>query len=857
MTLATPLATADPPDPAPRGLAESYAPADPAMDELTEPDGSLRSHWRPFVSMLDDLGRPELVTRWDQARRLIRENGITHNVYDDPDGLARPWNLDLLPLLLPSAEWKGLEAGLIQRARLLDRLLADVYGPGVAVAEGLLPPELVYGNPGFLRPCHGIRPPWGRWVHLYAADLVRGADGAFSVLADRTQGPSGAGYSLENRIVLNQLLPTVVAQCNVQRLAPFFIALRQMLTHLAPANRENPRVVLLTPGPYNETYFEHAYLAKYLGYTLVQGNDLTVRDGLVYLKTLGGLQRVDVILRRVDDAYCDPLELYPDSFLGVAGLLEAVRDGTVAVANALGSGFAEGPALLPFLPGLCRRLLGEELALPSVQTWWCGSPDDRRHVLANLPHMVFKPAFPEPGSDPVFGGDLSKAGRDELVADITARPAAWVAQERVATYRMPVFTNGDTQSRRFVLRVYLTATPDEAAPPAKRYAAMPGGLTRVTGAVDSLVVSLQKGGGSKDTWVLGDTPGPRVTLLGNTAAPVTLSRAGSDLPSRVADDLFWLGRYVQRADSIARLGRSVFSRLSDPNSVESPAVVRVLMRELVGPTDAPDHGPTAARELALAMFSSRDAAALRSAARRTHALARILRDRISSDAWRILQSVHTEMTAFDGRIDDDGAATVIDLLNRLVGGSLAFGGMAAESMTHGMSWRFLDMGFRVERGLSVARLIHGTLVNGSTDEPALLDAVLDVADSALTYRRRYLTRLDVTAVADLLLADESNPRSVAYQVKALDEHLGCLPRESNHPQRSPDHQAAVKLRTLLRLEDMAAACQLASGRRSRLRTVTTETIELLATVAENVGRIFFTHAAVTSQLTQVTPGEGA
>ncbi len=832
----------------PRGLAASYAPAIPAMDEMTEPDGSLRGHWRPFVSMLDDLGREELVARWDQARRLIRENGITHNVYDDPDGLARPWSLDLLPLLLPAAEWAATEAALAQRAKLLDLLLADLYGPGTAVAAGLLPPELVYGNPGFLRPCHGIRPPWGRWVHLYGADLARGSDGAFRVLADRTQSPSGAGYSLENRIVLNQLLPTVVAQCNVQRLAPFFIALRQTLTNLAPANRENPRVVLLTPGPYNETYFEHAYLARYLGYALVQGNDLTVRDGMVYLKTLGGLQRVDVILRRVDDAFCDPLELYASSFLGVAGLLQAVRDGTVAIANALGSGFAEGPALLPFLPKLCRHFLGKDLQMPSVQTWWCGDPDDRAHVLQNFDRLVIKPAFPAPGSDPVFGGDLSRAEREALVAQINVRPAAFVAQERVATYQAPVFDHGDVQSRRFVVRAYLTASGDG-------YVAMPGGLTRVTGSADSLVVSLQKGGGSKDTWVVGDKPVTAVSLLAPVSAAVTLSRSGSDLPSRVADDLFWLGRYVQRADSTARLARSVFNRLSDPNAVESPTVVRILMRELVGSTDAPTPGPTAARELAAAVFSSRDAAALGSAARRTHALARILRDRISSDAWRILQSVHGELTSFDGRIDDDGTTLVLDLLNRLVTAFLAFGGMVAESMTHTQSWRFLELGMRIERGLSVARLIRGTLVDVTPDEPALLDAVLDVADSSLTYRRRYLTRLDATAVADLLLADESNPRAVAYQVRLLDEHLACLPRESNHPQRSPDHQAAIRLRAMLRLEDMAVACRPVAHRRPRLGAVVTDTIDLLATVSETVSRIFFTHAAVTSQLTPLPRGE--
>ena len=309
-----------------------------------------------------------------------------------------------------------------QRARLLDLLLADLYGPATCVAEGLLPPELLHANPGFLRPCHGITPPRGQWLHLYGADLIRCADGQLRVFTDRTQAPSGAGYTLENRIVLSRVLPNVFRQCNVLRLAPFFIALRRTLAALAPANRENPRVVLLTPGPYNETYFEHVYLARYLGYALVQGNDLTVRDGLVYLKTLGGLQRIDVILRRVDDDFCDPLELYSRSFLGVPGLIEAVREGNVAIANALGSGILRAPVFLPFLPGICKHLLGEELRMESVRTWWCGDAKSLQYVQENLSRLVIKPAYPSSKKDLVFGEELSASELDDLSRKIERLP---------------------------------------------------------------------------------------------------------------------------------------------------------------------------------------------------------------------------------------------------------------------------------------------------------------------------------------------------------------------------------------------------------------------------------------------------
>src|SRR6202163_4652517 len=438
-----------------RGFAANYA-IDPSFpDEMMQPDGSIRPYWQEFVSMLDDLRPEELRQRREHARRLIHENGVTHNVYGDPSGLDRPWSLDFIPLLIPFNQWAVVCAGLIQRAHLLDCLLADLYGTPETVLSGLLPPELLWANPGFLRPCHGIKLPLNRWLHLYSADLVRMEDGQYAVLNDRTQAPSGAGYSLENRIVLSRAQPSVFRQCNVHRLAPFFVSLRETLASLACVNHENPRVVLLTPGPYNETYFEHSYLARYLGYSLVQGNDLPARDTIVYMKTLGGLQRVDVILRRVDDNFCDPLELHSDSYLGVPGLMQAIRRGNVAVANALGSGILQAPGFLPFLPSLCRHLLDEELKLPSVQTWWCGQARELAHVLEHLHEMVIKSAYPTVGEDPVFGPSLTRDQLAELSRKIKFRPGKYVAQKQVMSCTTPALIDDEVQTRRLVGRSYL------------------------------------------------------------------------------------------------------------------------------------------------------------------------------------------------------------------------------------------------------------------------------------------------------------------------------------------------------------------------------------------------------------------
>ncbi len=399
-------------------LSTGYPQTAGVYDEMSAAPGVLRPHWDIFINSLSALGAQELRRRWQTARQRIRENGVTYNVYGDPLGMDRPWNLDAIPLMIPPSEWSQLEAGLIQRARLLNLILADLYGPQQLLRGGQIPPALVFANPGFWRPCHGVTVSGNTYLHLLAVDLARGPDGEWWVISDRTQAPSGAGYSLENRIVMAETFPDLFREFQVKRLASFFRSFRETLLRLSPRTRDNPRVVLLTPGPFNETYFEHSYLARYLGFTLVQGGDLTVRDSRVFLKRLEGLKQVDVILRRLDDSFCDPIELRSDSYLGVAGLVEAVRAGNVTVANALGSGLIETSAFMPFFPGLCRRMLGEDLKLPAAATWWCGQPRALRYVLDNLDHLVIKPAFPSKGMEPVFGGKLSADGRSRLIERI-------------------------------------------------------------------------------------------------------------------------------------------------------------------------------------------------------------------------------------------------------------------------------------------------------------------------------------------------------------------------------------------------------------------------------------------------------
>jgi uncharacterized circularly permuted ATP-grasp superfamily protein len=421
-------------------------------DEVFGSGAQLRPHWQALADSLTAMGNQGLTGRWREGQRLIHDNGITYNVYSDPESTSRPWPLDPVPVMMDPAEWKTIEAAVIQRATLFNSILADLYGPQRLLREKMLPAELVFPNPAFLRPCCGIEPPGGVFLHMYAADLARSPDGQWWVLADRTQSPSGAGYALENRLVTTRVLPDVFRASHIRRLANFFQTYRDALQRLVPANRENPRIVLLTPGPYNETYFEHAFLARYLGYTLVEGGDLTVRDNRVYLKTLGGLLPVDVIVRRQDDQFCDPLELRGDSMLGVPALVQAVRSGNVAIANALGSGLAESAAYAAFLPGLSRLLLKEELKIPTVATWWCGQEEPLQYVLDHVGDLVLKPTFPGTRGDPIFGAVLGNKERAKLLDKVRAEPGRYVAQERVALSTVPVWEGGPLHPRLHLAR---------------------------------------------------------------------------------------------------------------------------------------------------------------------------------------------------------------------------------------------------------------------------------------------------------------------------------------------------------------------------------------------------------------------
>lgn len=822
---------------APAGIFGNYSPMPGLFDEMAVSQGRIRPHWQKLVQSLSQSGAEGLQAREEQARRMIRDHGVTYNVYDDPQGTDRAWELDAVPLLVPSSEWSRVEEGLIQRSKLLNLILTDLYGPQRLLREGLLPAAVVFANFRFLRPCQGIQVQDQTYLNFHAADLARSADGQWWVLSDRTQSPSGAGYALENRIVLSQVFPDQFRECQVRRLASFFRVLRDNLRSLAKQNRDNPNIVLLTPGPYNETYFEHAYLARYLGLILVEGGDLTVRSRRVFIKTLAGLQPVDVILRRVDDNYCDPLELRDDSFLGVPGLVEAVRSGNVTVANALGSCLVESPAFLAFLPGLCRHLLGEELKLPSVATWWCGQEKQREYVIEHLDEIVVKPAFGERARRPFFGENMSQQERTNLIAAIQSHPCEFVGQEHVELSTAPVWMNGELESRSLILRGYVAANGDSIS-------VMPGGLARVSTTSDDPIVSMQSGGGSKDIWVLSDEPVAHVSLLNSLGAPIHATRSAGEVPSRVADHLYWLGRYVERLEDISRLLRCAATRLVDDADPEGPVEIGALKHLLVRldllPGRCLEREDLKELELEILqiVYKPDRVGALREILSRVRGIAAVVRDRFSADTWSILNRLQVDDPSRSLPVPLPGALAV---LNTLVVNLGAFSGMEMENMTRGLGWRFLDFGRRLERSVHIAKLLRAAL-SGGVKTNMVLEPVLEIADSVMTYRRRFFSGAQLSSVLELLLMDESNPRALAFQVAAMCEHVSHLPDDPQSTDRPVDRnrpQALLERLRRTRTWDLAQAWE--HGSSEPLESLFTDIILELGLVSNGLSHLYFSH----------------
>jgi len=716
-------------------------------DELLATNGTIRPHWNPLIERLESAGAESARRGIELARRLIIENGVTYNVYADPQGRDRPWQLDTLPLIIPAAEWETIAAGVAQRARVLDALLGDLYGPQRLMSEGIVPPEIVFGHPNFLWPCRGVMPKDSRWLHLYAVDLARAPDGKWWVLGDRTQTPSGPGYALENRRIVSRVFPQLLDEMRVRSLTGFFVALREHLLS-SVEDDEAPLAVVLTPGPFNETYFEHAYLARQLGLALVEGADLTVRGTTLYLKTFTGLRRVHAILRRLDDDFCDPAELRADSALGVPGLLQVVRAGRVVLANGLGSGVLESACWLGFMPPVAEWLLGESLLLPSVATWWCGERPALEHVITNIDRLVIKPAFPNQNFEPVFGSELDRAGKAEVIERLRGRPYAYVAQERMSLSQSPVWRGAQLAPRALGIRVYAIATP-------QGYKVLPGGLARIASDKEAEVLSNQRGGGSKDVWVLSSED---IEIESDSRITPRRRARNEDLPSRLVENLYWMGRYAERCEAKARLMRATLV-LDLRSDALKQGMATCVHFGLV----------TTNVSLSSSLFNTTSSTGLGADLRRLEWSATQARSRLSAEHWRAIGVLQRQYhDAASSRSDAS------ETLDRLVLALTALSGFSLDDMTQDDGWRLLMLGRRLERVQFLTTLIARRLSVVTAPSRAELEWWLDISGSIVAYRTRYLEQPRLTSVLHLLLREPQNPRALAFQTRQIELLVGQL-----------------------------------------------------------------------------------
>ncbi len=823
-------------------------------DEMYANKIKVLPYWERFMAALDSMGTDNLELRRREAQRLLRENGVTYNVYGDLKNLTRPWQLDPVPLLISSEEWVVIEAGLKERAELLDLILKDIYGKQTLLKKGLLPPELVFGHEGFLHPCVGALQKQKRYLTIYSANLARGPNGRMWVLDDRAQAPSGSGYALENRTVLTRVLPDIFRQTQVRRLSGFFKSLHKGLVEIAPHKKEDPRIVILTPGPLNETYFEHAYLAAYLGYTLVQGGDLTVRDGKVWLKSLSGLQAVDVILRRVDDSFCDPLALRSESKLGVTGLLEAVRRGNVAIANPLGSSVLENPGLMAFLPRLARYFLNDDLKLPSIATWWCGQSRERDFVLQHLDSLVIKPINRGFGNYAVFGGSLSSKEKDTLRSQIMAKPHLFIGQEQVSFSTLPAFIDQKIEPRNAVLRNFVVASGHD-------YQVMPGGLTRVARQKDNLIVSNQAGGISKDTWVLAAEPDKPISLWTQPKRNQLIDANVEALTSRAADNLFWVGRNLERTEAVTRLLRVILLKhreafeFKDPIDAECLSVLLRTFTQVTGTYPGfikcdEQFIKTPEAELISLVKDAFRSGSLTSNVQAFFQAAFSIRDLWSQDTWRSVDNIQRRWQQRVNNVDLK-IEQLPTHLDDLMVGIVAFTGLTSESMTREAAWLMLDSGRRLERALALIALFRSTLALRQEDalQTQVLEAVLVATDSLTIYQRRYRSYIQLPLVLELLLLDDAHPRSLAYQLQQLSVHIAALPRSKRKGQLSGEERLILEAYTDLRLCNVQELTQVNEddGVYQRFEELLSNTTDLLWQTSELIAEAYFSHSQ-TSQL---------
>jgi len=754
-----------------RDLFARYRPLPGVPDELVDGAGAMRPAWADLIAHLSRLSAAEIAHDFARGDQHLADAGVFFRRYGDTTLTARDWPFSPVPVILPEAEWREIGAGLIQRADLLEAVVADLYGANRLIAEGHLPARLIAENPEWLRPMVGVTPRSGHFLHFLAFEIGRGPDGRWWVLSDRTDAPSGAGFAIENRVAATRVFPELYSASNVHRLAGFFRNFRAALDGLSAAG--GARVGILTPGPLTDTYYEQAYIARYLGMALLEGEDLTVEEGQLRLRTVRGPAPIDVLWRRMDGVWADPLELREDSRIGTPGLMSAVRQGRVTMVNALGVGVLETQALMAFLPAIARSMTGQRLKLPNVATWWCGEAEELTHVRDNAHRMMIGPAMAtrlpfETNAVHAIAGRMRGAPGSAVLKDwLTENATGLMGKELVTLSTTPVFEDGTLVPRPMTIRLFLARTSEG-------WTVMPGGFARIGASADTTAISMRNGGTVADVWVLSDRDVDRDTTL--TAPALAFTRAGPGLlPARAADNLFWLGRYVERTEGVLRLTRAYNSRLWEAATEPLLAMIR---------GELASYGIDAAEPLPAGLRSTL-ASAVHSASQ--------IRDRFSVDGWSALKDMEKSLAriARTARPGQDAAQVAGIMLRKLSG----FSGLVHENMYRAEGWQFLTIGRSLERAAMMADLL-GLAADPATPEGGL-DLAIEVGDSTMTHRQRYAVVARRESVIDLLALDDRNPRSVRFHVNIICQHADGLAESNPAGHGSGFASAAAGVQTAL------------------------------------------------------------
>jgi len=816
------------------------------LDELVTRNGQVAEKWQKLAQYYDAVGAQKLKQSHDEVSRQLRENGVTYNIYGDPDGMNRPWHLDPIPMVFSSEDWDNIERGLQQRANLLNLILKDIYGSRTLIKDGLIPFELIYNHLGFLRQVDKLMLDGNLQLIQYSTDLARGPNGQMWVLHDRTDAPSGAGYTLENRAAMTRVFPDLVRENEVRKITSYYQTLKDTLISLSYKSKENPRIVLLSPGPMNDTYFEHAYLSSIMGFTLAMGQDLTVSDGHVWLKTIKGLEKVDVIIRRVDDIYCDPLEFLGESHLGVVGLMEAIRQRNVLVINPLGVRILENPGLMAFLPKICQHLFNEDLILNSVATWWCGQKRELDYVLNNFDHLIIRGIYSY--GNAVFGGNLSSNEKDELIRKIKANPYLYVGQETVDFSTTPSWIDNQLVARNAVFRSYMVANVENNG-----YSVMPGGLSRSSPEQGVFMVSNQTGGISKDTWVLGKRV--ESTLPHPIKLPGLQTKVQHILPSRTGEHLFWLGRYMERSAYTTRLMRMTllaYNEADEDIHVTEDLVLSTLLKSLTHLTGTLP-GFTTKKVLrkpeAELLSLTTDVNRLGSLANSIQSFLSngyAVRDRLGLDTWRILDSVTEELNQM--KKPNITLTEVYHALDNMVIKMMAFYGLNIDNMTRESTWHILNMGRFIESSTNTCNVLKALISKsyGLEIDKELWEINLRCNESLVTYRYQYRSNLELSGVLTLLLTTESNPRSLIYQILKIDDHFKQMAaqefgRTSEMPAIRKKLLEAITKTRLCNIEDLCVLNH--KNRYANLVDFLDQVIALIHESATIVTEDFFSHTS--------------